>query len=105
MLLPVLSFGQGDRDKVIDRVNDAADQPIVLAIEENNPNGANVRFLIDNAGLPQDCQGYERMVLLFDGYDPDALAFARSTWTDCKTRGFEVTYWQADERGRWHRRN
>jgi len=87
------------------RVNDAADQPIVLAIEEDNPNGANVRFLIDNAVLPQDAQGYERMVLLFNGDDPDALALARSAWTDCKTRGFEVTYWQADERGRWQRRN
>jgi DNA polymerase-3 subunit chi len=87
------------------RVTDAADQPIVLAIEEDNPNGANVRFLIDNAVLPQDCQTYERMVLLFNGDDPDALASARNTWTDCKTRGFEVTYWQADERGRWQRRN
>jgi DNA polymerase-3 subunit chi len=87
------------------RVNDAADQPIVLAIEEDNPNGAQVRFLIDNAGLPRDAQAYERMVLLFNGDDPDALAQARSAWTDCKGRGFEVTYWQADERGRWQRRN
>lgn len=87
------------------RVNDVADQPIVLAIEEDNPNGANVRFLVDNAELPQDVQGYERVVLLFNGDDPDALGAARSTWTDCKTRGFEVTYWQADERGRWQRRN
>jgi DNA polymerase-3 subunit chi len=87
------------------RVTDAADQPIVLAIEEDNPNGANVRFLIDNAVLPQDAQGYERMVLLFNGDDPDALALARSAWTDCKTKGFDVTYWQADERGRWQRRN
>ena len=54
------------------RVSDAADQPIVLAVEEDNPNGANVRFLVDNAALPQDAQGYERMVLLFDGDDPDA---------------------------------
>ncbi|MGY3648986.1 DNA polymerase-3 subunit chi [Bradyrhizobium sp. LM4.3] len=60
------------------RVSDAADQPIVLAVEEDNPNGANVRFLVDNAALPQDAQGYERMVLLFNGDDPDALAFARS---------------------------
>ena len=34
----------------------------------------------------------------------DALAAARGVWTDCKSRGFEVTYWQADERGRWQRR-
>jgi len=87
------------------RVNDVADQPIVLAIEPDNPNGANVRFLVDSAAMPEDAQAYERMVLLFNGDDPVALAAARSTWTDCKTRGFEVTYWQADERGRWQRRN
>jgi DNA polymerase-3 subunit chi len=87
------------------RVGDAAEQPVVLAIEEDNPNGANVRFLIDNAALPHDSERYERVVLLFDGDDPDALALARGAWTDCRTRGFDVTYWQADERGRWQRRN
>jgi DNA polymerase III subunit chi len=87
------------------RASDAADQPVLLAIEEGNPNGANVRFLIDSVALPQDAQSYERMVLLFDGDDPDALAAARGAWTDCKARGFEVTYWQADERGRWQRRD
>ena len=87
------------------RVSDAADQPIVLTVEDDNPNGANVRFLVDSAALPQDAQGYERMVLLFNGDDPDALALARSAWTDCKARGFDVTYWQADERGRWQKRN
>ncbi|MGJ5035526.1 DNA polymerase III subunit chi [Bradyrhizobium sp. HKCCYLRH3059] len=86
------------------RVADAADQPIVLAVEESNPNGANVRFLVDNAALPSDSHSYERMVLVFNGDDGDALAAARSAWTDCKSRGFEVTYWQADERGRWQRR-
>ena len=86
------------------RVNDAADQPIILAIEEHNPNGANVRFLIDNADLPADSDSYERLVLVFNGEDSDALAAARERWTACKARGFEVTYWQADERGRWQRK-
>ena len=31
------------------RAGDAQDQPIILAVEEGNPNRANVRFLIDNA--------------------------------------------------------
>src|SRR6516165_12625598 len=48
------------------RVGDAAEHPIVLVIEDNNPNAANVRFLIDNAALPADSHGYERMVLLFN---------------------------------------
>src|SRR5512144_1314166 len=34
------------------RVADVADQPIVLSVEESKPNGANVRFLVDNAALP-----------------------------------------------------
>ncbi|MGZ5867718.1 MAG: DNA polymerase III subunit chi [Xanthobacteraceae bacterium] len=86
------------------RAGDAQDQPIVLVVEEANPNNANVRFLVDNAALPADSHAYERMVLVFNGDDGDALAAARGAWTDCKSRGFEVTYWQADERGRWQRR-
>ncbi len=87
------------------RAGDAPDHPIVLAIEEGNPNQANVRFLVDNAAMPSDAHAYERVVLVFNGDDPDALATARNAWTDCKSRGFEVTYWQADERGRWQRRD
>ncbi len=86
------------------RAGDAQDQPIVLAVAEGNPNRASVRFLVDNAVLPADSDAYERLVLIFNGDDADALAAARGAWTDCKTRGFEVTYWQADERGRWQRR-
>jgi DNA polymerase III subunit chi len=86
------------------RAGDAQDQPIVLAVEDGNPNRANVRFLIDNAALPADSHTYDRMVLVFNGDDPDALAAARGAWTDCKARGFDVTYWQTDERGRWQRR-
>lgn len=87
------------------RVADVEDQPIVLVVEDNNPNRASVRFLVDNAPLPADSGNYDRVVLLFNGDDADALAAARQTWTDCKARGYEVTYWQADERGRWQRRN
>ncbi|HEU0151091.1 MAG TPA: DNA polymerase III subunit chi [Bradyrhizobium sp.] len=86
------------------RVADAAEQPIVLAVEDGNPNQAQVRFLVDNAPLPPDSGSSQRMVLVFNGDDDDALAAARAAWADCKTRGFEVTYWQADERGRWQRR-
>src|SRR5262249_57949699 len=81
------------------------DQPIILAVEADNPNRANVRFLVDNAPLPADSDSYQRMVLVFNGDDPDALAAARLAWTECKSRGFTVTYWQADEYGRWQRRD
>jgi DNA polymerase-3 subunit chi len=87
------------------RVPDARAQPIVLTIEEGNPNDAQVRFLVDNAGLPADAERYERMVLVFDGDDSEALTMARAAWSQSKARGFTVTYWQADEGGRWQRRD
>jgi DNA polymerase III subunit chi len=98
--LPHAIWRAGD----VSRAGDAQDQPIILAVEEANPNRANVRFLIDNAPLPADSHTYDRMVLVFNGDDGEALAAARGAWTDCKARGFDVTYWQADERGRWQRR-
>jgi len=60
------------------RVGDAQDQPIVLAVEDSNPNQANVRFLVDSAPLPADCGAYDRVVLVFNGDDGEALAAARS---------------------------
>ena len=86
-----------------DRDSEAAEQPIVLTASAENPNDAAVRFLIDGANLITNAGNYQRIVLLFDGEDPDAVATARSRWTEVKARGFDVTYWQADEQGRWKR--
>lgn len=82
---------------------DAAEHPIVLTVNDENPNGAAVRFLVDGASLAGDAAGYERIVLLFDGDDPDAVETARARWSEAKAAGAEVTYWQADENGRWRR--
>lgn len=86
------------------RSADVADEPILLTLDASNPNAANVRFLVDDAAMPEDAERYERMVVIFDGDDEEALARARSAWKDAKARGFEATYWQADESGRWRRR-
>jgi DNA polymerase III subunit chi len=80
---------------------EAAEQPIVLTVSEENPNGATVRFLVDGANIAGDAGGYERIVLLFNGDDPDSVEAARARWTEAKAAGAEVTYWQADEHGRW----
>jgi DNA polymerase III subunit chi len=86
------------------REAEAAQQPILLTVSDHNPNGATVRFLVDGALMPENVAAYERVVLLFDGEDPDAVDAARARWSKAKSAGFEVTYWQADERGRWERR-
>jgi DNA polymerase III subunit chi len=85
------------------REAEAAQQPILLTTADHNPNGATVRFLVDGAVMPENVADYERVVLLFNGEDPDALDAARARWTAAKSAGFEVTYWQADEKGGWRR--
>jgi DNA polymerase-3 subunit chi len=88
-----------------DRDADAAVQPVVLTVREHNPNGAHIRFLIDGAAVPGDAEAYARIVLLFDGEDPEAVAQARQRWAEAKQQEFDVTYWQTDENGRWTRRS
>ena len=83
------------------RDGEAAAQPILLTASAGNANAAQVRFLIDGAALPEDASSYERIVLMFDGEDADAVAAARGHWTAAKGPGFEATYWQTDENGRW----
>jgi DNA polymerase III subunit chi len=84
---------------------EAAEQPIVLTAGEENPNGATVRFLVDGASMAENATGYERIVMLFDGDDPDAVETARTRWTKAKSTGAEVTYWRAGENGRWQRQS
>jgi DNA polymerase-3 subunit chi len=80
---------------------DAADQPVLLTAGEGNANNANVRFLIDGAPLPEDADRYDRLVLIFDGTDDEAVARAREQWTQAKAKGFDASYWQPDDSGRW----
>lgn len=77
-------------------------QPVLIATDDTNPNGAHVRFFVDRA-VPKSAAGYERIVFLFSGHDPDAVAEARLAWRALR-EGNEVTYWQQDASGRWSKR-
>ncbi len=83
------------------REPEASAQPVLLTLSEGNPNAANVRFLIEGAPVPADAENYQRIVLLFDGDDEEAVAAARAHWSEAKAKGFDVTYWQPDDSGRW----
>jgi DNA polymerase III subunit chi len=81
-----------------------AEQPIVLTTNGENPNRATVCFLVDGANLANEAAGYERIVLLFDGEDPEAVEMARARWREAKASGADATYWKADDQGRWERK-
>jgi len=82
---------------------EAAQQPVLLTVNDTNPNGAAVRFLVEGASLPGDLTAYQRLVVLFDGDDPEALDQARARWSKANEDGFQVTYWLTDKDGRWQR--
>lgn len=84
-----------------DREPDAARQPVVLTLRETNPNAAAIRFLVEGADLPPDAGDYQRICVLFDGTDQDALLRAREQWKAAKAAGHAVAYWQQDDDGRW----
>jgi len=49
---------------------EAAQQPILLTINDENPRTERpVRFLVDGAAVPADANAYQRIVLLFNGDD------------------------------------
>lgn len=83
---------------------DAATNPVVLTMQDHNPNAATVRICADGVRIPDALQDYERVVLIFDGDDPEALAAAREDWKKAKASGAAASYWQLDEAGRWEKK-
>lgn len=79
------------------------DQPVLLMTTPDNRNRAQVRFIIDGAE-PPPLGDYERVVFLFDGFDAEQLAQARSEWKRLKEEGFKLTYWQQTLEGRWEKK-
>lgn len=78
-------------------------QPIYLTCDDDAPNGAGVKFLVDG-GETGSLDGFVRVVHLFDGYDPEAVARARSEWKSLKALGCACTYWQQSPEGRWQKK-
>lgn len=76
-----------------------AHQPILLTTGSDNPNGAACRFFVDRA-VPRSVEGYERIVYMFSGHDPEAVAEARLAWRALKDSNM-LTYWQQEPDGRW----
>ena len=74
-------------------------QPVLITTRPHNPNAAEIRFFIDRA-VPSAVEGYQRVVYMFSGHDPDAVAEARVAWKALKP-GNDLTYWQQDPNGRW----
>jgi DNA polymerase-3 subunit chi len=81
----------------------AEQQPILLstALEtDNNPN----LLLVTNGLKPPKPEHYERILDMFDGNDPDAVAQARNRWTGYKNAGYSLSYLKQTQSGGWEQK-
>ena len=86
------------------RDGDPHAQPIYLTASEDNPNGAQLRVLLSGVSAAALAEaGYERVALLFDGRDEEAVADARRQWTEGRAAGVAPSYWREGEDGGWAR--
>jgi DNA polymerase-3 subunit chi len=88
---------------------EAARQPVLITVEDENPNGAQILFCVGGA-RPADwgdhsLAGLARIVLLFDGRDSAALSAARDAWKSAKASGHDVTYWKESPSGKFEKQN
>lgn len=77
-----------------------ADQPVLLTTGAAS-NGAACIMSVDGAPVSAEEVGaLERVCVLFDGNDPDALNAARGQWKTLKDAGASAQYW-SEESGKW----
>jgi len=95
--LPHAQLGDGE----------AMRQPVLITVEEGNPNNAAIFFLVGGASPPdwngEVAKALTRIVLLFDGRDPAAVDGARAAWKTAKAAGHDVTYWKESPTGKWEK--
>lgn len=95
--LPHAQLGDGE----------AARQPVLITLDDGNPNGAAILLLVGGAPMPdwtsEALKLLTRIVLMFDGRDPSAVQTAREAWKAAKASGHDVTYWKESPSGKWEK--
>jgi len=88
---------------------EAARQPVLITVEDENPNSAQILFCVGGAS-PADWRAaplssLARVVMLFDGRDAAMLDQARASWKQAKAAGHDVTYWKETASGKFEKQN
>jgi DNA polymerase III subunit chi len=79
-------------------------QPILLTTQADAPNRAACLMSVDGADItPEEVNDLERVCVLFNGNEPDALEVARGQWRRLKEAGVAAQYW-SEESGAWEKK-
>jgi len=76
------------------------DQGLLLSLDDENLNDANVLMLVDGAKIP-DISGFERVLYIFDGNTPERVTQAREDWKVLKETEANLSYLQQNDQGGW----
>ncbi|RPE71615.1 DNA polymerase III chi subunit [Pacificibacter maritimus] len=77
-----------------------ADQPVLLTTGAGG-NSASCLMCIQGADVTSDeIAAADRVCILFDGHDPEALQQARGQWKSLTDAGATAQYW-SEETGKW----
>jgi len=82
----------------------ADEQPIYLTAANENPNGATILAIVENAES-MEMESFEKCLYMFDGNDTSQLQTARKRWKEYKESGFELIYWKQNPKGGWEKGN
>lgn len=78
-------------------------QPVLLTMGEAANDPACV-MCVDGAQIsPAEVQALDRVCILFDGTDPEAVQAARVQWKSLTEAGCSAQYW-SEESGRWQKK-
>ena len=79
-------------------------QPILLTTSSEAPNKATCVMSVDGADVSADeVNALERVCILFDGTDTEAVQHARGQWKTLTTAGCAAQYW-SEESGKWEKK-
>lgn len=79
-------------------------QPILLTTGADVANSPECVMAVDGAAVTADeVAALQRVCVLFDGTDPEAVQHARGQWKSLTDAGCSAQYW-SEESGRWEKK-
>ncbi|MTH79504.1 DNA polymerase III subunit chi [Paracoccus aestuariivivens] len=80
-------------------------QPVLLTTDQQGAGNSPLCIIaLDGAVVSAaECESMQRVCIIFDGNDPQALDRARGQWRDLRAAGVTAEYWSEAD-GRWERK-
>lgn len=85
------------------KTGDAELQPVWITCEDENPNNASV-LIIGQGAQSSMHNDFTICCEIFSDHDKSVVQEARKRWKEYKEQGFDITYWQQNERGGWDKK-